>query len=204
MPCGQCADATKKGRAHEPADNVTSAQLIGRRVAFKTDSAHADCWHFQVALATGTVLRLAQSLAEKAELLGTERIAIPEWLADIEEVARLWIKADPCPAFPRGCEVAVDEGMPCSPPLIVRSCLSNLRSELPEPAWVRLGRPSAGSLFVVADALRFGEFAVFNLVFALDLTQFKIDFLAVGFDRDLHWMLDAVRVLVVAVQVLDG
>ena len=93
----------------EPNDLPHLAQLIGRKVAFKTDAEHGGCWHFQVSLATGTVLRVAQSLAQKAELLGTEGVEVPAWLADVEEVPRLWIKADPCPAFPRGCEVAVEE-----------------------------------------------------------------------------------------------
>jgi hypothetical protein len=86
----------------------TPAQLVGRKVAFKTDAEHAECWHRQVGLATGLVLRAAQSLAQKSELLGTEGIEVPQWLADIEEVPRVWVKADPCPSFPRGCEVAVE------------------------------------------------------------------------------------------------
>jgi hypothetical protein len=93
----------------EPYDIEFLAQLVGRKVAFKTDSEHSGCWHFQVSLASGTILRVAQSLAQKAELLGTEGVELPEWLADLEEVPRIWIKADPCPAFPRGCEVAVEK-----------------------------------------------------------------------------------------------
>ena len=71
----------------EPTDK-TAAQLVGRRVAFKADAEHADCWHHQAGLATGVVLRPAQSLAQKADLLGTEGIAVPEWLTEIEEVSR--------------------------------------------------------------------------------------------------------------------
>jgi hypothetical protein len=93
----------------EPSDLKNFGQLVGRRVAFKSDSEHAGCWHFQARLATGTVLRVAQSLAQKAELLGSEGVEVPPWLADLEEVPRLWIKADTCPAFPRGCEVAVEK-----------------------------------------------------------------------------------------------
>jgi hypothetical protein len=92
----------------QPADDATPAQFVGRHVAFKNDAEHAGCWHAQAGLATGVVLRVAQSLAQKAELLGTEGIDVPEWLADLDEAPRLWVKVDPCPAFPRGCEAGVE------------------------------------------------------------------------------------------------
>ena len=92
----------------EPTDDSTAARFVGRKVAFKNDADHAGCWHVQVGVATGVVLRVAQSLAQKAELLGTEGIDLPEGLAEMEEVPRLWVKVDPCPAFPRGCEAGVE------------------------------------------------------------------------------------------------
>jgi hypothetical protein len=92
----------------EPADDSSAARFVGRKVAFKNDAEHADCWHVQVGLTTGVVLRVAQSLAQKAELLGTEGIDLPEGLAEMEDVPRLWVKVDPCPAFPRGCEAGVE------------------------------------------------------------------------------------------------
>jgi hypothetical protein len=92
----------------QPTDKPAPAQFEGRRVAFKNDAHHSDCWHYQSGLATGVVLRVAPSLAQKAELLGTEGIDLPEWLADLDEVPRLWVKVDPCPSFPRGCEAGVE------------------------------------------------------------------------------------------------
>jgi hypothetical protein len=92
----------------QPTDDSPAAQFVGRKVAFKNDADHAGCWHRQTGVATGVVLRVAQSLAQKAELLGTEGIDLPEWLAEMEDVPRLWVKVDPCPSFPRGCEAGVD------------------------------------------------------------------------------------------------
>jgi hypothetical protein len=90
-----------------PADHLTPEQLVKQRVAFKDDEQHVDCWHSKVGLKTGVVLRRVLSSAQKAELLASEGIAAPELLAAGEEVPRLWVKADPCPSFPRGCELAV-------------------------------------------------------------------------------------------------
>jgi hypothetical protein len=83
-------------------------QLIGKRVAFKDDPEHNSCWHHQVGLKAGVVLRVCQSLAQKAELMGDTEFLAPELLSAEGEAARLWVKADPCPAFPRGCEAAVE------------------------------------------------------------------------------------------------
>ena len=82
------------------------AALIGKRVAFKTDDDHADCWHTRNGLGGGLVLRVGQSLAQKAALLGAEGIEMPEM--SVEEVPRVWSKVDPCASYPRGCEVAAE------------------------------------------------------------------------------------------------
>jgi hypothetical protein len=89
-----------------PADELTPEQLTGKRVAFREDDEHAACWHRQVGLKTGVVLRRVHSLAQKAELLGPDLPIPPELLE--EEVPRLWVKADPCESFPQGCETAVE------------------------------------------------------------------------------------------------
>ena len=80
--------------------------LVGKRVAFKTDAEHGDCWHTRNGLVSGVVLRVGQSLAQKAALLGAEGIEMPEM--SVEEVPRVWIKVDGCPSYPRGCEVAAE------------------------------------------------------------------------------------------------
>ena len=90
----------------QPADDLAPEQLLGKRVAFKDDAEHADCWHHRVGLRTGTVVKLGQSLAQKAELTAAD---LPEdVLAAEAAVVRLWVRADPCPAFPRGCEMAAE------------------------------------------------------------------------------------------------
>jgi hypothetical protein len=91
-----------------PANEFTPKQLLGKRIVFKDDPEHHSCWHYQVGLKTGVVLRLGQSLAQKAELMGSTELFSPELLSAESETVRLWIKADPCSAFPRGCEAAVD------------------------------------------------------------------------------------------------
>jgi hypothetical protein len=102
-----------------PADGLPPEELIGKRVAFKDDPVHADCWHQRVGLKTGTVVKLGQTLAQKAELLAAD---LPEEVIAAEAgVVRLWVRADPCPAFPRGCETAaarecllvLDPSAPC-------------------------------------------------------------------------------------------
>jgi hypothetical protein len=91
----------------QPADDLTPEQLLGKRVAFKDDAEHADCWHQRVGLRTGTVVKLGQTVAQKAELAAAD---LPEDLLAAEAgVVRLWVRADPCPAFPRGCETAVEK-----------------------------------------------------------------------------------------------
>jgi hypothetical protein len=87
-------------------DEANAAALVGKRVTFRKDEDHADCWHTRNGLVSGVVLRVAQSLAQKAELLGAEGIEMPEM--SVEEVPRVWIKVDPCPSYPRGCEVAAE------------------------------------------------------------------------------------------------
>jgi hypothetical protein len=82
------------------------AALVGKRVAFKSDDDHAQCWHTRNGLQSGLVLRVGQSLAQKAALLGSEGIEMPEM--SVEEVPRVWVKVDPCPSYPRGCEVAAE------------------------------------------------------------------------------------------------
>jgi hypothetical protein len=93
----------------EPADNLPAAQLVGKRIAFKEDEDHRTCWHRTVGLKTGEVLRVALSLAEKARIMEEGGIPAPQLREMEEEEPRLWIKADPCPSHPRGCEVAVDK-----------------------------------------------------------------------------------------------
>jgi hypothetical protein len=92
-----------------PADDFTPEQLLGKRVAFKEGEEHADCWHHRVGLKTGTVLKLGHTLAQKVELVDPGS-PIPEELLSAEtEAVRLWVRADPCSAFPRGCELAVEQ-----------------------------------------------------------------------------------------------
>ena len=91
-----------------PADDLPPEQLVGKRVAFKDDEDHAGCWHHRVGLRTGTVLKLGQTVAQKVELVDPGSPVPEELLGDDTEVVRLWVKADPCPAFPRGCEMAAE------------------------------------------------------------------------------------------------
>jgi hypothetical protein len=92
----------------QQADDFPSAQLIGKRVAFKDDEDHRTCWHFSVGLKTGKVLRVALSLAEKAKIMEEGGVPAPQLQNMEEEEPRIWVKADACPTHPRGCEVAVD------------------------------------------------------------------------------------------------
>src|SRR5438552_15705044 len=82
-------------------------QLDGKRVAFREDEEHAGCWHQRVGRRRGVVVRTAQSLGQKAELVAAEG-GLPEDWEEYEDVPRVWVKADPCEAFPRGCEAAVE------------------------------------------------------------------------------------------------
>ena len=90
------------------ADEFSPEQLPGKAVVFKSDDDHADCWHQRAGLKSGVVVRVVPSLAQKAELLASEGLAPPDALAAEEDVPRLWVRADPAPSFPRGCELAVE------------------------------------------------------------------------------------------------
>ena len=83
--------------------------LIGRRLLFREDDEHAGCWHFRVGLKSGVVVKIGQTLAQKAELMGPDSPIPAELLAEDEEAPRLWVKVDPCKLFPRGCETAVPQ-----------------------------------------------------------------------------------------------
>jgi hypothetical protein len=85
-------------------------QLIGRKVVFKRDDEHADCWHQRVGLQTGVVVKLGQSLAKKAEMLGVNELLPEELVPEEADVPRVWVRADPCGSFPRGCEMSVEMG----------------------------------------------------------------------------------------------
>jgi hypothetical protein len=93
----------------KPAEEFSPRQLVGKKVVFKQDEEHAGCWHARVGLKTGVVTKLGQSLAQKAELLGSEGVALPDALTDEAEVPRLWVHADPVPLFPQGCDAAVEQ-----------------------------------------------------------------------------------------------
>jgi hypothetical protein len=89
-----------------PADEFAPEALVGKRVAFRDEDDHAGCWHRRVGLNTGTVVKLGRTLAHKVELVDPGSPIPEELLGEEAEEVRLWIKADPCPAFPRGCEMA--------------------------------------------------------------------------------------------------
>src|SRR5262249_20414739 len=91
----------------QSAENWPAEQLVGRQITFNNGPGHADCWHFRVGLTTGKVLRVGQTLAQKAETMISEGFPAPQEMDEPEEEPRIWIKADPCGSFPRGCEVAV-------------------------------------------------------------------------------------------------
>jgi hypothetical protein len=91
-----------------PAETLPPAQLIGRRVVFRCEADHAECWHCRVGLVAGVVRKPAASLAQKAELLASDPDFDPEVLAEFEDVPKVWVKVDPCPSFPGGCEAAVE------------------------------------------------------------------------------------------------
>jgi hypothetical protein len=93
----------------QPAQGLPAESLIGKRVGFKTDEEHSTCWHRKVGLKTGVVLKLSQSLAQKAQLMGLEGDIPSELLTEEGAVPRLWVRADPCESFPRGCETAVEQ-----------------------------------------------------------------------------------------------
>src|SRR5262249_10680450 len=100
----------KRSWIMQPAHDGTPEQLVGKRVAFKDDEEHKDCWHFQAGLKTGVVLKKVLPLARKAEMLAAEMEIDPELFNEENEVPRLWVKADPCERFPNGLELAVEPG----------------------------------------------------------------------------------------------
>jgi hypothetical protein len=100
----------KRGSIMEPAESLTPQQLLGKRVAFKDDAEHAGCWHQQAGLTTGVVVKVGQTLAQKAALMGPEFEIPPELLEQEEETPRVWVKVDPTKSFPRGCETAAEIG----------------------------------------------------------------------------------------------
>ncbi len=91
-----------------PEENFQPAQLVGKRVAFRDDDAHAGCWHFRVGLKAGVVIKVGPTLAQKAEMIGAEQEVPEELRAQDLDVIRIWVRADPCALFPRGCEAAVE------------------------------------------------------------------------------------------------
>jgi hypothetical protein len=92
-----------------PAEQFEAALLVGKRVAFKRGEDHEGCWHRRVGLVRGVVVKLGQSLAQKAELVGANEELPEGWFTEYEDVPRLWVKAEPCASFPRGCEAAVEQ-----------------------------------------------------------------------------------------------
>jgi hypothetical protein len=90
------------------AGDIPPQNFVGKRVAFRVDEVHADCWHARNGLKSGMVLRLGQSLSQKAALLAAEELSLPESLPEESERIRVWVKVDPCTSYPRGCEVAVE------------------------------------------------------------------------------------------------
>jgi hypothetical protein len=93
----------------QPAEDFAPATLIGKRVAFKDGEEHAHCWHRKVGLKTGVVLKVGQTLAQKAQLMGLQGEAAEEFLSEEADIPKLWVRADPSPSFPRGCETAVEQ-----------------------------------------------------------------------------------------------
>jgi hypothetical protein len=94
----------------KPAEEFASEDLVGKRVAFNGGDDHAGCWHSRVGLRTGVVVKVGQTLSQKAELLAAEGVTLPGEALGAEAPPRLWVKADPCASFPRGCETAVEKG----------------------------------------------------------------------------------------------
>ena len=92
-----------------PAEDRTPAELVGKRVAFREGEDHAGCWHARNGVRRGVVLRPAQTLAQKAEMIRGEGGDLPEgWFENYQDVPRVWVKTDPVEGYTRGCEVAVD------------------------------------------------------------------------------------------------
>jgi hypothetical protein len=94
----------------KPAEEFAAESLVGKRVAFKGGDEHAGCWHTRVGLRSGVVVKVGQTISQKAELLAAEGLDMPGEAYAAEAPPRLWVKTDPCAAFPRGCETAVEQG----------------------------------------------------------------------------------------------
>jgi hypothetical protein len=90
------------------AEELPLAELVRKRVVWSTDPEHAQCWHTRAGLISGVVRKLVPSLEQKAEMLKDGGVDLPEMFADNEEVPRVWVQADPCPKYPRGCELAAE------------------------------------------------------------------------------------------------
>src|SRR5262245_8062114 len=91
-----------------PAETLPLEQLTGKRIVFRCDAEHAECWHCRVGLVAGVVRKPAPTLAQKAEMMAGDPGFDPEVLAEFEDVPKVGVKADPCPMFPGGCEAAVE------------------------------------------------------------------------------------------------
>lgn len=91
----------------QSAESFSPEELKGKPVAFVSGEDHSGCWHARVGLQKGIVLKPAQTLAEKMELLGPDD-EMPEDLIEEEEVPKVWVKIEPCELFPSGCEAVVD------------------------------------------------------------------------------------------------
>jgi len=90
-----------------PAEDYPLDQLAGKKVIFRTGDDHAGCWHQQVGLQSGIIRRPARSLAQKAEMIAAEGVELPERFPT-DDVPRVWVFADACASFPKGCEAAVE------------------------------------------------------------------------------------------------
>lgn len=93
---------------NSPIESMNAPDLIGRRVRFKTGEDHKNCWHTEVGLITGKVVRISRSLAEKVQMLEEGGMPAPELREMEEPPRRIWVKADPCPSHKNGCEAAVE------------------------------------------------------------------------------------------------
>jgi hypothetical protein len=90
------------------ATGVPLEQLVKRRVVFKGDEDHRQCWHAKAELRSGVVRKIVPTLAQKAELLTGGGVELPGMFSQNEDVPRVWVQADPSPKYPRGCELAVE------------------------------------------------------------------------------------------------
>jgi hypothetical protein len=91
-----------------PPNDALPESWVGKAVTFKNDAEHHACWHHRVGLRAVVVLRLCRSLDQKADMLRAEGVDLPAGLAEAADALRLWVRAEPCPSFPRGCEAAIE------------------------------------------------------------------------------------------------